>query len=159
MKSHLFLAFLVAGAFALAGPVPGDEQKPAEQAPEKALADLSERLRKILELQTAVHDDTNSLHKAIQGMPDKKPRPEDKKAALRLAATQQDIVGQASKTIALLEKGGSGIALTEVLQQIREDMKVVQSRLEKCEINDPTQALEADIVASVKEMIQALQNR
>jgi hypothetical protein len=159
MKSRLFLASLVAALVALVGPAYGTEQPPTESNAQKPLSELSQRLHKILDLQIAVRNDTNSLHKAIQGTPDKKPRPEDKRTSLKLAVTQRDILDSVTRTITLLEKGDSGTAFAEVLKQVREDMKLVQSRLEKCEINDPTLALEADIVASVKEMIQALQNR
>jgi DNA polymerase III epsilon subunit-like protein len=148
MKSRLFQAFLLAGVFGLAGSAYGKDQPSAEATEEKSLSDLSERLQKILELQTAVNHGTKTLHKAIQ----------DTQAARKLAARQQDIVNQASKTITLLEEGGSMSAFTEVLQRLREDMKIVQSRLAKYEVNDTTQALEEDIITTTKEMIAALKN-
>jgi hypothetical protein len=155
MKSRFSLAVLLAGFLTFAGSVSGEEKPPAEPK----LSDLSERIHKILELQTAVNDDTRSLHKAILSNPDKTPGPEDQKTSLKLAARQQDIVESVSKMITLLEKDDAASAFPEVLRHVCEDMKIVQSRLAKCEVHDMTQALEEDIVATAKEMIAARKNR
>ena len=56
----------------------------------------------------------------------------------------------------MLEAEGSAVAFPEVFQQVREDMKHVQRRLEIADVADVTQAVEKDIIESLKEMIEAL---
>jgi len=99
------------------------------------------------------------LHQAIQGTPDKKPRPEDRQAALKLVARQQEIISEVSKILAILDKEGAAMAFPEVFQQLRDDMKRVQQRLEKCDVNTATRLIEEDILDTLQEMIKALKNR
>jgi len=63
---------------------------------------------------------------------------------------------EASKAIEMLEAEGSAVAFPEVFQQIREDMKHVQRRLDITDVGQVTQAIEKDIIDTLKEMIDAL---
>ena len=56
----------------------------------------------------------------------------------------------------MLEAEGSAVAFPEVFQQVREDMKHVQRRLEVTDVGAVTQAIEKDIIDTLKEMIEAL---
>src|SRR5207247_8030881 len=96
--------------------------------------------RKMLDTQTTVCNDTKRLHQVIQGRADKKPRPEDRQAALELAGTVKGMVTQASKAIELLEAEEGAVAFREVLRTVREDLKGVQGRLEARDARDATQA-------------------
>lgn len=124
--------------------------------PEKPPADLAARCRKMHDLQVALTDGTKALHKAIDGTPDKKPRPEDLRAALKLADSAKAIVAEATGAIEMLEKDGSAVAFVEVVKALREDLRRVQARLEKGEVGTVTQAIEKDSLDTLKEMIRAL---
>ena len=109
--------------------------------------------------ETAIYDDTKTLQKAIEDTPDKKPRPRDKQAALKLATSETETAGEVTKAIDSLVGDGSVVAFTEVFQQLRDDMKRVQGRLEKGDLGTPTQAMQEDILATLKEMIRSLKSR
>ncbi|MFO0866338.1 MAG: hypothetical protein U0744_17125 [Gemmataceae bacterium] len=81
---------------------------------------------------------------------------EHKQDALRLSDREGEIVLEASKAIEMLEAEGSAVAFPEVFQQVREDMKSVQRRLGTADVGNLTQEIEKDIIASLKEMIDAL---
>src|SRR5205823_273569 len=63
---------------------------------------------------------------------------------------------EATKAIDMLQSEGSAVAFPEVFQQVREDMKHVQKRLEGVDTGKVTQAIEEDIISTLKEMIEAL---
>jgi len=127
-----------------------------EEELDRLLAALEARCRKMLEMQIAVLAGTESSHRAILSHADQKATREDQQTALKLSDNEKDIIGEANKAIQMLEEEGSGVAFPEVFQQVREDMKHVQRRLEIADVGDVTQAVEKDIIASLKEMIEAL---
>jgi hypothetical protein len=127
-----------------------------EEELERLLAALEARCRKMLEMQIAVLAGTEATHKAVLSRAEKKPSREDQQNALKLSDNEKDIIMEANKAIQMLEEEGSGVAFPEVFQQVREDMKHVQRRLEIADVAEVTQAVEKDIIASLQEMIEAL---
>lgn len=127
-----------------------------EEELERLLAALEARCRRMLDMQVAVLHGTEQVHKAIEAQPDKKPARENQQASLKLSDDEKDIVLEASKAIEMLESEGSAVAFPEVFQQIREDMKHVQRRLGVVDAGTVTQAIERDIIDTLKEMIEAL---
>jgi hypothetical protein len=154
---------LLAGAIGLCGltarqpPLPpkSDDSHKAD----RPLADLSDRLHQALEKQTAIHDSTKALDQVIQGVPAKEPRPADRQVSRKLAADEQNLVNEMDKAIDLLQASGSAPALAEVFRQLRADMKRVQGSLEHCDLGSATQVIEEDILATLGEMIAALQRQ
>jgi len=129
-----------------------------EEELERLLAALEARCKKMLEMQIAVRDSTVATHKAMLSHPgDDNALRADRQASLKLSDHEKDIITEANKAIQMLEEEGSAVAFPEVFQQVREDMKHVQRRLEIADVADVTQAVENDIIASLKEMIEALQ--
>jgi hypothetical protein len=165
---YLFFVALLAGPIGLCSLTAGECVRPShadddkkshqnrEEKTEQFPASLAERCQKMLEMQIAVHDDTKALHKVVQGNADKKPRPKDKEISAKLAEKQKAIVVDATKTIAMLQGEGTATAFPEVFIELRSDMKRVQSRLDMCEVGMPTQAIEGDIIDTLKEIIRAL---
>jgi hypothetical protein len=173
MNSRVVLASLLTGAIGLCGVTAGEPPRPPGAAdPEKAarkmreekqdrlLADLGDRLHKMLDMQNAVHDGTKALHKVIQDTPDKKPRPEDEEAARKLAATETDIINAATKAIDKLEaeEPGAGV-FSEVFRSVRKDMERLRDRLMKGDVGTETQAAERDIIETLWDMTRALKSR
>ncbi len=127
-----------------------------EEELERLLAQLQARCEKMLAMQMQVLAGTEGTHKAILANPDQKPKHENKQESLRLSDQEKDIVLEANKAIEMLEAEGSAVAFPEVFQQVREDMKHVQRRLEVTDVGQVTQTIERDIIETLKEMIEAL---
>ena len=122
----------------------------------RVLADLQRRCEKMLAMQEAVYQDTVKLDQRIQTNPDKKPTREEQVLSGVLSRREDEIVAEADRAIALLQAEGSSVAFAEVMQQLRQDMARVSNRLYKTDPGPETQAIEQDIIETLKEMIEAL---
>jgi hypothetical protein len=131
-------------------------QQLREEELERLLAALEARCQKMLAMQIEVYEGTVSVHKGVEKTADKTPTREHKIESNRLSDKEKDIVLEASKAIEMLEAEGSAVAFPEVFQQVREDMKHVQRRLDITDVAGVTQAIEKDIIDTLKEMIDAL---
>lgn len=127
-----------------------------EEELERLLAALQARCEKMLALQVQVQNGTEGIYKVVEGLADKKPNRQNQQDSLKLSDNEKDIVLEATKAIELLEAEGSAVAFPEVFQQVRQDMMHVQRRLEVTDIGLVTQAIEKDIIDTLKEMIDAL---
>lgn len=119
------------------------------------LSTLEKLCQKMLEMQRVVNQGTTSLHQTIESHSDKKAGPKDRQNSLKLAAMQKAILAEASKAREML-RSESAVAFPEVFDQVRADMKRVQDRLAQCEFGRQTQAIERDIVDTLKEMIEPI---
>jgi hypothetical protein len=72
------------------------------------------------------------------------------------ADKQGDNVKDANAAIRIIEAEGSAVAFAEVFKQVREDMIVVQSRLNKTDSGVVTVQIENDIIDTLKDMVAAL---
>jgi hypothetical protein len=154
MRFRVLLTVLLAGGVGR-GALPGGEPSRRAEEVEQTLARLAERCRKMLDLQAAVSEGTRGLHRAIQSAPDRKPRPEDRRGWLKLAADEKDIAREATRALEGLEAEGSAIAFTEVLQEVRKDMERLRLRLEGGDVGPDTQALAQEIVETLKEILSS----
>ncbi len=167
MKSRVLMVFLLA-AIALCESRAADETRSRQadgiekangtrqKNTEDIFTGLTQRVQKMLDMQTAVNDRTINLHKVIQATPHRKPRPEDLQALRRLAARQLDTIDEAARATALLEADNSAVAFTEVFQALRKDMERLHRRLKAGDVGPDTQAIERDICETLKEMLSAL---
>ncbi len=130
-----------------------------EEELERLLANLEARCRRMLALQIEVYEGTKRVHSAIQINEGQKPsRNEDLKSG-ELSAREGVIVAEANKTLQLLEEDGTAVAVPQVLEQCRDDMRVVQARLFKTDVGPFTQQVEEEIIAALKEVIEALKKQ
>ncbi|MFL5331269.1 MAG: hypothetical protein ACJ8C4_20455 [Gemmataceae bacterium] len=127
-----------------------------EEEMERLLANLENRCNRMLTMQIEVYEGTKRVHGAIQTQPDKKPTRADDQKSGEWSVKEGQIVVEANKTLQLLAEEGSAVAFPLVLEDLREQMKVVQARLFKTDVGSFTQSIEEDIIASLKEMIAAL---
>src|SRR5687767_5143623 len=86
----------------------------AAEKSERLLTNLQARCEKMLVMQTAVLDGTKRLHDGMARNAGKMPRPEDRKAAFKLAAEAGAVVAEATRAIERLEKEGAAVAFPEV---------------------------------------------
>jgi hypothetical protein len=127
-----------------------------EEELERLLANLEARCQRMLALQIEVYEGTKRVHGAIQANEGQKAsRNEDLKAG-DLSGREGQIVIEANKALQLLEEDGTAVAVPQVLEQARDDMKKVQALLFKTEVGPFCQGIEEDIIASLKEIIEAL---
>src|SRR5205085_1480306 len=124
-----------------------------EEERERFLAMLEARFQRMLAMQLVVYDGTVKL--------DKTPREEQSARhaarSLQLARQEDEIAIEATKAITLLRDEGSAVAFPEAVEQMRDDMRIVVSRLERTEIGELTQGIEREIIDALEEMIDALQ--
>jgi hypothetical protein len=130
-----------------------------EEELERLLANLEARCQRMLALQIEVYEATKRVHGTIQANEGQKPtRNEDLKSG-ELSAREGVIVAEANKALQLLEEDGTAVAVPQVLEQCRDDMKVVQARLFKTDVGAFTQQVEEEIIAALKEVIEALKKQ
>lgn len=127
-----------------------------EEEIERVLAALQARCEKMYIMQLEVLAGTEEVEKIVQSNADKKPTQANKNESLKLSDKEKEIVKEADKCIDILESEGTAVAFPEVFQQLRADMKHVQNRLGIFDTGTVTQDIERDIVATLKEMIEAL---
>jgi len=127
-----------------------------EEEMERLLANLEARCNRMLSMQIEVYEGTKRVYATVDQNPDKKPtRMEDLKSG-ELSVKEGAIVVEANKAIQLLQEEGSAVAFPLVLEDLRDQMKIVQARLFKSDVGTFTQSIEEDIIASLKEMVAAL---
>ena len=127
-----------------------------EEELRRLLAKLEERCQRMLAIQLDVYDKTMNLDKEIAQNGEKKATREEEQRSLRLSDKEADITREADYCLKLLENEGSAIAFVEVFTQVREDSRNVARRLSKADVGSVTQIVEQDIIALLKEMIEAL---
>lgn len=127
-----------------------------EEEIERLLAKLEQRCRYMLEIQMEVYDGTVRVDKAIGTNPDKKASRAEEQRALQLSDREEVIVTEANKAIQLLEAEGTAVAFPQMFEQVRDDAKNVARRLGKADVGTVTQVIEQDIIAALKDMIEAL---
>jgi hypothetical protein len=124
-----------------------------EEEMERMLVLLEARLRKMLEMQNTVYDETIKLAESASHVPEH----ELEIASASLARKEDQIVGEADRALVLMQEDGSSVAFPEALQQARDDMRTVTDRLRGVQTDEVTQAIEQDIIATLEETLAALQ--
>lgn len=124
-----------------------------EEEIKRTLAALEARFRKMLEMQLVVYESTRRL--------DQLPADSRGEAYIvqcgKLAFDERKIALEAQKALAILQEEGSSVAFPASVEQMSEDMEQVGNRLADTRVDDITIGIEEDIIASLEEMIEALQ--
>ncbi len=129
-----------------------------EEEIERLLAALQARCEKMLQMQTAVYNETVLVDKAFGPSPNKESESNrgNVQKSLDLSKRESLIVDEANKAIEILEAEGTAVAFPEVFHQVRDDMKAVERRLGRADVGSVTQVIETDIINTLKDMIEAL---
>ena len=96
-----------------------------EEEIERTLALLETRIKQMLEAEIRIHDETLRLAQAMEVSDDRGLEIE----AGKLSFEQRRIASEADKALMLLREEGSSAAFPETLEQARDDMQQVASRL------------------------------
>src|SRR5262249_32896773 len=127
-----------------------------EEEIERLLANLQARCERMLRMQIEVYEETVKIDKTVNESADKKATRVEEQKSLQLSDREQEIVREANKAIDILTAEGSAVAFPEVFMQVRDDMKNVAKRLGRVDVGSVTQIIEQDIIATLKDMIEAL---
>jgi hypothetical protein len=114
---------------------------------------LEARFKKMLDLQRAIYKTT----KRLGDVPADKRSHEHEIEASRQSRKEAVVVLEADKALLLLHEDGTSIAFPEALSQTRDDMEQVVHRLGRARVGAITQEIEEDVIASLEEMLAALQ--
>lgn len=124
-----------------------------EEEMERMLAKLVSRFRDMLAKQESIYDDTIEIAEASA---DGTPR-NLMLQSIRLSRRESELVRDAEKALTLLREDGTSVAFPETTQQIAEDMRSTAARLATADVGPITQTVELDIIAGLKDMIEALE--
>jgi len=127
-----------------------------EQELERLLANLEQRVGKMLAMQIEVKGVTTTIDGQIMKNPDQKPRPIDFQNSQKQEDREAEIIAEADKAIELLRNEGSAVAFPAVFEEVRQDMSRVKERLHNANVGADTQALEQDIIEVLTQMKDAL---
>ncbi len=124
-----------------------------EEELERMLVMLEARIRKMLDAQVEVYEETKQLDAATA----KAPEHELEIASGRLARKEGLIVREADRALVLLREDGTSVAFPEAIEQARDDMQSIADRLRDTKVDLITQGLEEDVIAALEESLAALQ--
>ena len=123
-----------------------------EEEVDSKLKLLEERFRAMLEQQIRINESTDKL--ALT--PQEARTTEFEISANRLAGDQKVIATAAGRALLLLKEDGTSIAFPVTVEEMQQDMFQVANRLSAAKVNPVTQEIEADIVETLNELIEAL---
>jgi len=135
---------------------PGDLGKTVVQKPESVLVRLVRCCEQLRGRQIKIRDETVKLNETIAAN-DGKATADHKKAAVALADRQQELIRQAEKAIALVEKEGTMVESTELLKALQDYMEAVEKHLRQTDAGLRTKADEDRIVDTLELMVDALE--
>src|SRR5438105_12639871 len=127
-----------------------------EEELRRLLAKLEGRCQRMLAMQIEVYNGTVAVERVINQNDDKKASRNEEQRALKLSDKEREIVREADTCLKLLESEGNAVAFTEIFTEVRDDALIVTRRLGKADVGPVTQQTEQDIIAMLKEMIEAL---
>ena len=124
-----------------------------EEEKELYLAMLEVRFQKMLKLQLQINAETTRLEK----IPAAERNPAHFDKCSEASRQQKENETDAEKTLVLLKEEGSSVAFPEAVDQMRDNMATVASRLTRSDTGDTTQLLEQIVLETLEEIILALQ--
>lgn len=123
-----------------------------EEEVKRSLETLSTRLRRMLDMQTKIYDESKRLHEIAGEQPDR----QILARASLLARDQQKVAAEGERALLLLKEEGSSAAFPEALVQVNRDSASVANRLDSGDVGKVTLVIQADIVQALEEMVEAL---
>lgn len=121
----------------------------------KLLANLEDRVGRMLRMQQEVKTATEGIHKTVVALGGKAPVAEIQKSQAE-ADKESQIVAEAEKALKLMEGEGSAVVFAGVLNQVKGDMEAIQKRLNEARVGEDTQQIEQDVIDQLKMMQEAL---
>jgi len=123
-----------------------------EEEIERSLVDVETRLRRMLDLQRAVREQTEKLGN-LTG--DERERTLEIQAN-KLSIEQTKVVMEGQRALLLLQDEGSSTAFPEALEQVNTDAQSVSKKLAEANVSSATQLIEDEIIGALEEMLESL---
>jgi uncharacterized metal-binding protein YceD (DUF177 family) len=124
-----------------------------EEERQEMLADLQSRLEKVLDAQRTVREQTVR----IDQIPTAERTRADQQKAVQLSRDESAIVAGLDQVLALLVEDGTAIAFPETVEQLIRDAESVVALLAASDASSVTQAIQSDIIATLEEMLAAVE--
>lgn len=121
----------------------------------KLLANLEERVGRMLRMQIEVKAATEGIDKTVTALGGKPAIAEIQKSQAE-ADKEGQIVAEAEKALKLMEGEGTAVVFAGVLAEVKRDMEAVQRRLNEARVGRDTQSIEQDIIEQLQMMKEAL---
>ena len=121
----------------------------------KLLANLEERVGRMLRMQIEVYEATKTIDKGVQKNKNQKTTADIQKSQSE-ADKELGIIAEAEKALKLMEGEGSAVVFAGVLREVKGDMEAVQRRLNEGRVEKQTQDIEEDIIEQLTMMKEAL---
>ena len=123
-----------------------------EEEIERSLVDVETRLRKMLDLQRSVREQTEKLGNLTGDLKDRTLEIQ----ANKLSIEQSKVVMEGQRALLLLQDEGSSTAFPEALEQVNVDAITVSKKLAAANVSPLTQAIEDEIIGALDEMLDSL---
>ena len=123
-----------------------------EEEIERSLVDVETRLRKMLDLQRSVREETERLGNLTSDLKDRTLEIQ----ANKLSIEQSKVVMEGQRALLLLQDEGSSTAFPEALEQVNADAQSVSKKLAEANVSPLTQAIEDEIIGALDEMLDSL---
>ncbi len=123
-----------------------------EEEIERSLVDVETRLRKMLDLQRSVREQTEKLGNLTGDLKDRSLEIQ----ANKLSIEQTKVVMEGQRALLLLQDEGSSTAFPEALEQVNSDAQSVSKKLSEANVSPATQAIEDEIIGALEEMLDSL---
>ncbi len=123
-----------------------------EEEIERSLVDVETRLRKMLDLQRLVREQTEKLGNLTGDLKDRSLEIQ----ANKLSIEQTKVVMEGQRALLLLQDEGSSTAFPEALEQVNSDAQTVGKKLAEANVSPATQAIEDEIIGALEEMLDSL---
>ena len=123
-----------------------------EEEIERSLTDVETRLRRMLDLQREVREQSERLSNLTGESRDRTLEIQ----ANKLSIEQTKVVMEGQRALLLLQDEGSSTAFPEALQQVNSDAQTVAKRLTEGNVSSGTLAIEDEIVGALEEMLESL---
>ncbi len=129
-----------------------------EEEIKKLLANVEARCQKMLAMQIDVYENTKGIDAARIKNGGEMTNVERQKSGQQ-SDKEGEIVAEAERCMKLLESEGSAVAFAKVLEEVRQDMIAIQRRLNSSVVDKDTQSIEENVIAMLKEMVEALKKQ
>ncbi|HMP01773.1 MAG TPA: hypothetical protein PKD86_16660 [Gemmatales bacterium] len=125
----------------------------------RVLADLQRRCEKMLQMQEIIYEGTKRVSAKLQSYPESQPTRDEEIVSRRLSEDEDKIGLELDQAILVLDAEGTSVAFAEIFRQLRKDVGHVVRRLARVSVGPDTQMIQEDIIATLKEMIEALKQQ
>ncbi|MEM8885297.1 MAG: hypothetical protein AAGD14_14610 [Planctomycetota bacterium] len=147
-----------------------DRLKQAQEQVEEALRQLREeeqlmlldaierRLNKMLRAQMKIRTDTIALNLRLKdtAKANRKPTRADIDRARQLGEGESQIAVEAEKLLEVMREEGSTVVIPDVIDDMRKDLDALAERLVGLKAGEYTQAVQRDIIETLKELIDVI---